>query len=93
MEKTAYGLLLALAMIWLLAVVGGMIAIFPFGLLGLVAIVALDRMTRDAERMGADGADGVVCLRFTTSAIMQGLAELLAYGTAVRPKPRPPSSP
>ncbi len=40
MEKTAYGLLLALAMIWLLAVVGGMIALFPFGLLGLVALVA-----------------------------------------------------
>ena len=51
---------------------------------------ALDRMTRDAERMGADG---VVCLRFATSAIMQGSAELLAYGTAVRLKPRPPSSP
>ncbi len=90
MEKTAYALLLALVMIWILAVVRGLIAIFPFGLLGLVAIVALDRMTRDAERMGADG---VVCLRFTTSAIMQGSAELLAYGTAVRLKPRPPSSP
>ncbi len=51
---------------------------------------ALDRMTRDAEHMGADG---VVCLRFTTSAIMQGSAELLAYGTAVKLKPRPPPSP
>ena len=32
------------------------------------------------------GADGIVCLRFTTSAIMQGAAELLAYGTAVKLK-------
>ncbi len=41
MEKTAYALLLALALVWLLALVGGMIALFPFGLLGLAAIVAL----------------------------------------------------
>ncbi len=42
---------------------------------------SLDRMIAQAEDMGADG---VVCVRFTTSAIMQGSAELLAYGTAVR---------
>lgn len=42
---------------------------------------ALDRMTAMAE---AKGADGVVGLRFTTSGVMQGAAELLAYGTAVR---------
>jgi uncharacterized protein YbjQ (UPF0145 family) len=42
---------------------------------------ALDRMISHAESMGADG---VVCMRFTTSAVMAGSAELLAYGTAVK---------
>ncbi|RLD72083.1 MAG: YbjQ family protein [Bacteroidetes bacterium] len=42
---------------------------------------ALDRMIADAKNMGADG---IVCFRFTTSAVMQGSAELLAYGTAVK---------
>lgn len=42
---------------------------------------AIDRMIADAE---ARGADAVICLRVTTSMIMGGSAELLAYGTAVR---------
>jgi uncharacterized protein YbjQ (UPF0145 family) len=42
---------------------------------------ALDRMMADAEKIGANG---IVCLRFTTSSVMAGSAELLAYGTAVR---------
>ena len=42
---------------------------------------ALDRMVEAAQ---AVGADGVVCLRMTTSTVMQGAAELLCYGTAVR---------
>ncbi len=46
---------------------------------------ALDRMTAEARDKGADG---IVCLRFTTSAIMQGSAELLAYGTAVKLRPK-----
>lgn len=44
---------------------------------------SLDRMIKHAEEIGADG---IVCLRFTTSAVMQGSAELLAYGTAVKLK-------
>lgn len=44
---------------------------------------SIDRMIKNAEEVGADG---VVCLRFTTSAVMQGSAELLVYGTAVRLK-------
>jgi uncharacterized protein YbjQ (UPF0145 family) len=44
---------------------------------------AIDRMVAEAK---SRGADGVVCLRFTTSAVMQGSAELLAYGTAVKLK-------
>ena len=42
---------------------------------------AIDRMIAEATSLGADG---IVCLRFTTSVIMQNSAELLAYGTAVR---------
>lgn len=30
------------------------------------------------------GADAVINMRFTTSAITEGAAELLAYGTAVK---------
>ncbi|HDN58751.1 MAG: YbjQ family protein [Candidatus Neomarinimicrobiota bacterium] len=44
---------------------------------------AIDRMIREAEELGADAIVGV---RFTTSTVMQGAAELLAYGTAVRIK-------
>lgn len=42
---------------------------------------ALQRMTKDAERLGADA---VVNVRFSTSTIMQGASEILAYGTAVK---------
>ena len=55
--------------------------------LGLIVLVA----SLIAERIGkreaaALGADTVVNLRFTTSQVMAGAAELLAYGTAVRIK-------
>ena len=42
---------------------------------------ALQRMTDDAAKLGADA---VINVRFTTSAVMQGSAEILAYGTAVK---------
>lgn len=42
---------------------------------------ALQRMIEDAERMGANA---IVNVRFTTSQIMQGASEILAYGTAVK---------
>jgi len=40
-------------------------------------------MINDAEQAGADA---VVNLRFTTSTVMQGCSEILAYGTAVKLK-------
>jgi len=40
----------------------------------------IDRLVEEAEGMGANA---VVGLRFTTASMMQGAAELLAYGTAV----------
>lgn len=42
---------------------------------------ALKRMHQDAERMGADA---VINIRLTTSMVMQGCSEILAYGTAVK---------
>lgn len=41
---------------------------------------ALDRMRVEALEAGANA---VVCVRITTSTVMQGAAEILAYGTAV----------
>jgi uncharacterized protein YbjQ (UPF0145 family) len=42
---------------------------------------AIERMIIDAEELGADA---VVNVRFTTAMVMQGAAEILAYGTAVK---------
>lgn len=44
---------------------------------------AIKRMLDDANKLGADA---VVNVRFTTSNVMQGAAEILAYGTAVKLK-------
>ena len=43
--------------------------------------VALKRMIDKAEKIGANG---VINVRFMTSSIMGGAAEILAYGTAVK---------
>jgi len=42
---------------------------------------AIRRMIADAEDLGADA---ILNVRFTTSMVMQGCAEILAYGTAVK---------
>ncbi len=42
---------------------------------------AFDRMVEHAEKMGANA---VVAMRFSTTEVVQGAAEILAYGTAVR---------
>ena len=44
---------------------------------------ALQRLIQDAERLKADA---VVNIRLTSSVIMKGASEILAYGTAVRLK-------
>ena len=44
---------------------------------------AIKRMLDDASKLGADA---IVNVRFTTSQVMQGAAEMLAYGTAVKLK-------
>ena len=43
----------------------------------------LQRMKDDAARMGANA---IVNVRLTTSMVMQGCSEILAYGTAVTVK-------
>ena len=45
---------------------------------------SLDRMIANAEEAGANA---VLCMRFTTSTVMTGMAEFLAYGTAVKIEP------
>lgn len=45
---------------------------------------AMDRMLAQAEALGANA---VVNVRFSTSAVTQGAAELYAYGTAVIAEP------
>ena len=42
---------------------------------------AIQRMIDDANNLGADA---VINVRLTTSMVMQGAAEILAYGTAVK---------
>jgi len=44
---------------------------------------AMQRMIKDAERMGANA---IVGFRITSSTVMQGASEILAYGTAVKLK-------
>jgi len=43
--------------------------------------IAIKRLIKEAEKLEADA---IVCIRFTTSQVMAGAAELLVYGTAVK---------
>ena len=43
--------------------------------------IATKRMVDEAEALGADA---VIGLRFASSSVMQGAAEVIAYGTAVK---------
>ena len=43
--------------------------------------IATKRMMQEATELNADA---VVNIRYTTSAVMQGAAEILVYGTAVK---------
>ena len=43
--------------------------------------LATQRMIAEAEALGADA---IVNIRYASSAIMQGAAEIIAYGTAVK---------
>lgn len=43
--------------------------------------IATKRMVQEAEKLGANG---IVNIRYASSAIVQGAAEVIAYGTAVK---------
>ena len=43
--------------------------------------LATKRMVEEAQALGADA---IVCVRYASSAIMAGAAEVIAYGTAVK---------
>lgn len=43
--------------------------------------LATKRMTQEAEKLGADA---IVNIRYASAAVMQGAAEVMAYGTAVK---------
>jgi len=43
--------------------------------------LATKRMVQEAESMGADA---IVNVRYSSAAVMQGAAEVMAYGTAVK---------
>ena len=62
--------------------VGGEIASYT-EMLQEARAIATKRMVDEAEALGADA---VVCMRYTSSSLMQGAAEVTAYGTAVKYK-------
>lgn len=43
--------------------------------------LATKRMVAEAEELGADA---IVCVRYASASVMQGAAEVMAYGTAVK---------
>jgi len=64
---------------WLRSLVGGEISEYT-KLMAQSREQAIQRMTEDAEKMGANA---IVDARFVTSMVMSGASELLVYGTAV----------
>lgn len=50
-------------------------------LMGEVREQSIDRMVAEAKQLGANAVVGV---RLSTSMVMQGAAEMVAYGTAVK---------
>ncbi|MBQ7993977.1 MAG: heavy metal-binding domain-containing protein [Solobacterium sp.] len=49
-------------------------------LMNTARALATKRMCEEAEEMGADA---VICVRYSSASIMQGAAEVMAYGTAI----------
>lgn len=43
--------------------------------------LATKRMVKEAEEMDADG---IVCIRYSSTSVIQGAAEVIVYGTAVK---------
>jgi len=62
------------------SVVGGELKAYS-EMLNEARAIATKRMVGEAESLGADA---IINIRYTTSAVMQGAAEILVYGTAVK---------
>ncbi len=60
--------------------VGGEIKAYS-DMLNNARALATKRMVEEAEKLGADG---IVNIRYASSAVMQGAAEVIVYGTAVK---------
>lgn len=60
--------------------VGGEVAAYT-ELLNEARQIAIKRMVDQAEELGADA---VINIRYASASVMQGAAEVIAYGTAVR---------
>lgn len=60
--------------------VGGEITAYA-EMLNSARALATKRMVEDAEKLGADG---IVNIRYSSSSVMQGAAEVIVYGTAVK---------
>lgn len=64
----------------LMTIVGGEVVAYT-NMLEEARRIATDRMEAEADKLCADA---VMCIRYSTSEVMNGAAEVLVYGTAVR---------
>lgn len=69
-------------MVSMKTLVGGEIQSYT-DMLNEARAIATKRMVDEAEALGADA---VINLRYGSSSVMQGAAEIIAYGTAVKIK-------
>lgn len=60
--------------------VGGELSAYT-EMMNMARALATKRMVDDAETLGADA---VINIRYTSCSVMQGAAEVMAYGTAVK---------
>ena len=65
-------------------IVGGEIASYT-EMLTIARQIATKRMVDEAENLGADA---IINIRYGSSAVMNGAAEVIAYGTAVKLNPK-----
>ena len=69
-------------MVGMKTIVGGEISSYT-DMISLARQMATKRMVDEAENLGADA---VINVRYGSSSVMNGAAEIIAYGTAVRLK-------
>ena len=72
---------------WLAGLVGGEITDYT-KVIAEAREQAYDRMLDDANKMGADA---VLAMRYTSTEVMHGAAEIVVYGTAVVLEDKAPS--